>query len=89
MFKIGDIVQHFKRETITKEDNPNKYLYIIRDFAQHTETNEELVIYQALYPPFKTYARPLMMFFADKVDKEKYPNIKQRFRFEKHELLEK
>ena len=77
---IGDIVQHFKRETINKEDDPNKYLYIIRGFATHTETGEKLVIYQALYSPFETYARPKKMFF-DKVDKDKYPDIKQELRF--------
>lgn len=80
MFKIGDIVQHFKRETITEKDDPNKYLYVIRDIAKHTENGEDLVIYQALYTPFETYARPIMMFLSE-VDKEKYPNIKQKYRF--------
>lgn len=80
MFEIGDIVQHFKREIITKEDHPSKYLYIIRDIAKHTETGECLIVYQALYPPFYTYARPIEMFYSE-VDKEKYPNIKQEFRF--------
>ena len=81
--KIGDIVQHFKRELCTKEElNANKYLYIVRGFAKHTETKEELVVYQALYAPFDTYARPKDMFFSE-VDREKYPNIKQKFRLEK------
>ena len=80
--KIGTIVKHFKRELLTKEEyNANKYLYIIRDFAEHTETKEKLVIYQALYENFKIYARPFDM-FIEEVDHKKYPNIKQKYRFE-------
>ena len=79
--QIGDIVKHFKYETISEEDKfRNKYLYSIRGFAEHTETGEMLVIYQALYAPFNTYARPLKMFCSE-VDKNKYPNIKQQYRF--------
>ena len=48
LFEPGDIVQHFKRETI-KEPRNNEYLYKIVGFAQHTETEEALVIYRALY----------------------------------------
>ena len=44
LFEPGDIVQHFKRETI-KEPHNNEYLYKIVGFAQHTETGEALVIY--------------------------------------------
>lgn len=80
-FQIGDIVQHFKRETLAPTDDQNKYLYIIRGFANHTETDEMLVIYQGLYSPFDTYARPYDI-FNNKVDKERYPNIKQEYRFE-------
>ena len=86
--KVGDIVQHFKRETLTEEKKKtNKYLYKILDIAQHTETKETLVIYQALYEDldagisFGTYARPYEMFISE-VDHEKYPNIKQKYRFE-------
>ena len=84
--QIGAIVQHFKRETLTAEEKAaNRYLYQIKEIAQHTETGEKLVVYQALYPPFATYARPADMFFS-KVDKDKYPDIKQEYRLEKVEF---
>ena len=76
---IGDIVKHFKRETI--ENPATEYLYRIVAFAHHSETDEMLVVYAALYPPFKTCARPYDMFMSE-VDREKYPNIKQKYRFE-------
>ena len=59
---IGDIVQHFKRETI--ENPATEYLYRIIAFAHHSETDEMLVVYEALYPPFKTCARPYDMFMS-------------------------
>lgn len=78
--QIGDIVQHFKREWVSADTS--EYLYKVLAFAQHTETGEKLVIYQGLYAPFKTCARPYNMFMSE-VDREKYPDIKQRYRFEK------
>lgn len=85
IFKIGDVVKHFKYETLSEEEKLNhKYLYSIKGFANHTEIGEELVIYQALYEPFKTFARPLEM-FCSRVDKDKYPSIKQEYRFEKYD----
>lgn len=81
---VGDIVQHFKREWV-EEKASSEYLYKILAFASHTETGEELVIYQGLYPPFKVCARPYRMFMSG-VDHEKYPEVKQSYRFEKIEL---
>lgn len=81
-FKVGDIVQHFKREGISEKSS--EYIYKILAFARHTETGERLVVYQGLYPPYKTCARPYEMFISE-VDRIKYPNIKQRYRFEKIE----
>ena len=77
---VGDIVQHFKREWVSSDTS--EYLYKVLAFAQHTETGERLVIYQALYAPFKVCARPYAMFMSE-VDREKYPDIRQKYRFEK------
>lgn len=81
-FQVGDIVKHFKRECVLKESSI--YIYKILAFAQHSENGEKLVIYQGLYPPYKICARPYDMFMSE-VDKEKYPEIKQKYRFEKIE----
>ena len=80
VFQIGDIIQHFKREYAL--DNSSEYIYKIIAFARHSETGERLVVYQGLYPPYKTCARPYEMFISE-VDREKYPNVKQKYRFEK------
>ena len=73
----GEIYRHFKDK-----------LYEIVDIAIHSETEEEMVVYKQMYGAFQTYVRPLAMFLSE-VDREKYPNVKQKYRFEKVGTLQK
>lgn len=66
---IGKIYKHFKGDK-----------YMVLNFATHTETCEEYVIYKKLNDT-KIWIRPVSMFMS-KVDKNKYPNVEQEYRFE-------
>ena len=68
--KVGQTYKHFK-------GNHYKVLCI----AMHTETNEDMVIYQDIHHPDKIYARPYPM-FNSLVDTHKYPDVTQTYRFE-------
>lgn len=86
-FKAGDIVCHFKRGMLSAqelESSPNRYLYEIVGVALHSETREPLMVYRALYDSCGLYVRPLEM-FTSRVDAEKYPTARQKYRFEKYD----
>lgn len=78
VFEPGEIVQHFKREL---HPEGTRYLYRIAGIAVHSETRERMMVYQALYGDCGMYVRPYEMFVSE-VDHAKYPQIRQKYRFE-------
>ena len=68
--KVHGVYRHFKGD-----------YYIVEDVATHSETREKYVVYRALYGDNNLYIRPYEMFMS-KVDKNKYPNVEQEYRFE-------
>lgn len=71
---IKGIYKHFKGN-----------YYMVEDIAINSEDDKEYVVYRALYEDAKLYIRPLDMFLS-KVDKEKYPDCKQEYRFQLQDI---
>lgn len=67
---IHGIYHHFKGDS-----------YLVEDVARDSETGEEVVVYRKLYGDGSLWVRPKAMFLSP-VDREKYPEATQHWRFE-------
>lgn len=74
--KIEGIYNHFKGN-----------FYFVEDLAYDSETKEEMVVYRGLYDS-SLWVRSKKMFLSE-VDRKKYPNVKQKYRFELQNMKEK
>ena len=72
--KIKGIYRHFKGN-----------YYLVEDIAKDSETEEDVVVYRKLYGDCGLWVRPVSMFLSE-VDKEKYPETEQKYRFELQEV---
>ena len=68
--QIHGVYKHFKGD-----------LYLVEDIIYHSETGEKMVAYRALYGEGQLWCRPYDMFLSE-VDHTKYPDVKQKYRFE-------
>lgn len=70
----GEFYRHFKGK-----------LYQVKMIARDSETQQEMVVYQAMYAPFAYWVRPLADFLGE-VDHKKYQDVTQKLRFRKVEF---
>jgi len=70
--KVGDVFRHFKGMEVK-----------VIALAKHSETLEEMVVYEHL-DAHEFWVRPKAM-FLEKVDRNKYPDVLQEYRFQKVE----
>lgn len=68
--QAGQLYRHFKGN-----------IYKVIGIATDSETNEKVVVYEAQYGEKELYVRPYAM-FAEILDKKRYPNVIQKYRFE-------
>ena len=71
---IGRIYRHFKGD-----------YYLVEAIAKDSESGEDVVVYRKLYGDGALWVRPKSM-FLEEIDREKYPNIKEKYRFELQEI---
>lgn len=74
--KVNKIYKHFKGN-----------YYIVLDIAKDSESGEDVVVYRALYDDNKLWVRNKDMFLSE-VDNSKYPDVKQKYRFEEINKLQ-
>ncbi|QKF06916.1 DUF1653 domain-containing protein [Berryella wangjianweii] len=72
--QLNRVYRHFKGDC-----------YLVVDTARHAETNEDLVVYRKLYGDGSLWVRPAALFLSE-VDRRKYPDAGQRYRFELQDI---